>query len=128
MAGISKIRELEARKRALVAESERCREALKAEVENLKLYGAGFVHTFDRLRSAGPWLKLAGSVAFPVLGFILGKRTKTSRPSRLKSAIATTLLGFRLYRKYGFLIKSMVSRFQLKRGPVSEARSTSPKS
>ena len=123
MAGFSKIRELESKKRALVIESEMCREALNAELQNLRLYGSGVAHTFDRVRSVAPWLALAGSVVIPILGLVLGKHTKgPHHRSRLKKAIAAALLGLQLYRKYGSLVRTVVTRFRAKQEPMGEAR------
>jgi len=72
MAGISKIKELEARKRALVTESEIYRETLRADVQNLQLYGASFFRRIDQIRGIGPWLLMALPMAAPVvLGLLL---------------------------------------------------------
>lgn len=123
MAGFTKIRELESKKRALVIESEICREAIKAELQNLRLYGSGVVHTFDRVRSVAPWLALVGSVVMPVLGLVLGKNTKgPHHASPLKKAIAAAVLGLQIYRKYGSLVRTLVTSFQAKQKPVGGAQ------
>ncbi len=122
MAGVSKIRELEARKRALVAECEICRETLKAEVHNLQLYAASFKNKFGYIRSLGPWLLFAVPLAAPLLGLASRKKNESHRPSRLKGGIATALLGMRLYRKYGPMLRTLVAQFRSKRQAASEAR------
>lgn len=123
MAGISKISELEARKRALVTESEICREAFKAEIDNLRLHAGNFFHTFDRVRSIGTWLMLAGPVAVPLLSFLFRKNTSEQpQPAKFKGRIATALLALKLYRKYGPLVRSAVRHFKTRRRSTAEAR------
>jgi hypothetical protein len=123
MAGISKIRDLEARKRALVTESEICRETLKAEVENLRLHGAAFLHKFDRVRSIGPWVLAAAPVAIPLLGLLTGRKNKAPKRSPIKGGIATGLLAVRLYRRYGPLLRSLIAQLRARRRSAAEARS-----
>src|SRR6185369_6242961 len=121
MAGISKIGELEVRKRALAAQSEVYRETLKAEVANLRLHSAGFIHKVERIRRIGPWLMLAVPVAAPLLGLLGRKKPQAPKPSRLKGGIATGLMALRLYRKYGPLMRGLVAHFRNKRnGPAEE--------
>jgi hypothetical protein len=126
MAGVSKIRELEARKRALVTESELCREALKAEVENLRHYSAGFFQKIDRVRSFGPWLMLAAPVAIPLFRLFSNraKPAATPRSSGLKGGLAALMLGVRLFRQYAPLVSSLASQF-LARRRASEGQSRS---
>jgi len=123
MAGISKISELEARKHALVTESEICREQFKAELENLGQYSATFFQKFDRARSTGTWLILVGSIAVPLLSFVWRKKsTETSHSPKLKARVATGLLALRLFRKYGPIVKSLFGHFKERRRSASEAR------
>lgn len=124
MAGVSKISELEARKRALVTESEICREAFRTEIDNLHSHAASFFHKFDRIRSVGPWVMMAGPVAFPLLSMLFRRRKKEAPQTvRAKGAIATALIAFRLYRKYSPLVKSVVSHLRSRRHASREARS-----
>lgn len=118
MAAVPKITDLEARKRALVTESEICRETLKIEVDNLRLYAAGFRNRFEQVRNFGPLLLLA----VPLVGFLFGKRAQAPRASGLKGGIATALLGLRLYRKYGPLLRTLFAQFVAKKRTASEAR------
>jgi hypothetical protein len=116
MAGISKIEELQARKRALVTESEICREAFSAELDSLKSHAAGFVHRFDKVRTVGPWLMLAGPLVFPLARLVFRRREQpVAKPSKTKGVFAAAMVGLRLYRKYGPLVRSMVTQFQAKR-------------
>ena len=117
MAGVSKIKELEARKRALVTESEICRETLKAEVQNLQLYTASFKKRIDQVRGIGPWLMLVLPMLAPLLGHFSRKQTQNHepQPSGLKGKLFKVLLALRLYRKYSPIVQTLVSRLVSKR-------------
>src|SRR5579859_6822271 len=129
MAGVTKVSELEARKKALVTESEICRETLKAEAENLRAYGVGFFKKIDRVRSFGPWLMLAAPMAIPLVRLFGGRKATTSPPppSPIKSRLAMLMLGLRLYRQYGPLIRSFATQFLARRRPASESRARAAK-
>src|SRR5690349_5913328 len=126
MAGIAKIKELEARKRALVTESEICRETIKADVQNLQLYGASFFKRIDQIRGIGPWLLLALPMAAPLVSLFSRKRapepSHSARPSGIKGGFATVLLALRLYRKYGPLVRTLVAKLGSKRRTAPEDR------
>jgi hypothetical protein len=122
MAGVSKIKELEARKRALVNESEICREMLKAEVHNLQLYGVGLQSRFHNVRSFGPWFMLAVPLVGPLLGLVSRNKTQPRQRSRLKGGLATVLLGLRIYGKYGPWLRRLLAQLWSKRQAASEAR------
>jgi hypothetical protein len=111
MAGDSRVSELEARKRALLAESERCREALKAELANVRHYTAGFFKTVDRARGFAPWLLLAIPAAIPLLKLFRGGQAEKPR-SPLKSRMAKLMIGFRLFRQCMPMVQSILGRFQ----------------
>jgi hypothetical protein len=124
MAGVSRVSELEARKRALVAESERRREALKADLANVKQYTSGFFTTVDRARSFSPWLLMAIPMALPILRLFRGRKPENPRSS-LKGHLAKLLLGFRLYRQYGPMVQSILGRFQSRRNASAARRASS---
>lgn len=118
MAGVSEIADLEARKRALVRQSELCRQALQADLHNLVLYGANLRRRVDQVRSVGPWLLLATPLAAPLAGLLFKKRhkpTNSAPPARTKGIVASALLAFRLYRKYAPLVRSMASHLVSRR-------------
>jgi hypothetical protein len=129
MARIDKMSELEARKRALVTESELCREALKAELENFRAYTDGFFKKIDRVRSFTPWLMLAAPVAIPLIKMFTGRKAPENHreASPMKGRLATLMLGLRLYRQYGPLVRSLVqsvaAQFTARRRAAGEARS-----
>jgi hypothetical protein len=123
MARISKVNELEARKRALVAESELCREALKADVENLQDYCDGFFKKIDRVRSFGPWFMLAAPMAIPLFRMFSGRRTQdkaSDAPAPPRGRLAKLLLGWRLYRQYSPMVWSLASNLMARRRRSTE--------
>jgi hypothetical protein len=128
MARESKIEELEARKRALVNESERYRELLKSERQNLQLHGATFADAYSRWRRLGPWLLLAGPVALPLLGRLFGKKQEkppATPPSRLKLAISAGISAARLYQRYRPWLRTVWGQLRSRRGPGAESRGVS---
>lgn len=124
MAGVSRVTELETRKRALVAESERCREALKADLANVKHYTSGFFTAMDRARSLSPWLLMAIPAAIPLLKLFRGGKAQRPR-SPLKGRLAKLMLGFRLYRQYAPMVRSIIGRFQGRRSAAAASRASS---
>jgi len=123
MARVSRVSELEARKRALVVESERCREALRADLANVKHYTSGFFTTIDRARSFSPWLLMVIPAAIPLLKLFRGGKAEKPR-STLKSRFAQLMLGFRLYRQYWPMVRSIVGQFQGRRNPAAAGRAS----
>ena len=117
MAGISEIADLEARKRALVAESEACREAFKAELQNLSLLGAGLQKRVDKVFTVGPWLLVALPVVASLIRLLTrkgGGRTDGVSHSRFKGGVAGVLLAWRMFRKYAPLVRGLVTHLRSK--------------
>jgi hypothetical protein len=116
MARIPKIAELQARKEALITESEVCRENLLAEIDNLKSYADGVVRKVDRIRQVGPWFMFAAPVILPVLGLLLGKKFKThhapAAPKANQGKLAKLMMAFRLYSKYGPILRTFANRLR----------------
>jgi hypothetical protein len=129
MARVNKVNDLEARKRALVAESDLCRQALKADLDDLRDYSSGFFQKVDRVRSLAPWI-LGASVplALPLMKLFKNRTTEKPRSSTsgLKGKFATLMMGWRLYRQYGPMVRSALNQFQAKRRSASSSRSVSP--
>ena len=126
MAGIAEIGDLQARKRALVAQSEMWRETLKGELHNLAVYGAGLRKRMDQVRNIGPWLLLG----LPLVGSLVGVLSRrngagqnhSATPSKFKGGLATALAGFRLYRKYAPMVRSLVGHLASRRRARAEDR------
>ena len=118
--------DLETRKRALVAESDLCREALKADLENLREYGNGFFKKVDRVRSLTPWLLTAAlPLGLPLLKLFGSRKAERPAASSLKGRFAALMLGLRLYRQYGPMVRSLFNQLKTKRRSTAAARSAS---
>jgi hypothetical protein len=122
MAGHTKISELEARKRALVTECETWRATLKGDVDELRLYGAGFFRKFDKARSAGPWLMLAGTAVIPLIKFFQGRKASAPKRGGFKGSLAAAMVALRLYRKYGPMVRSLAGHFVERRRSAAEGK------
>jgi hypothetical protein len=106
MAEILGIKEIEARKRALVAESEVYRETLKLEIQNVRLYKARIGRNFAIFRLANPAALFLGSlVASRFLGSGRERRKPRGKWSRI---IGGLLVGWRLYRNFGPLLHTIL--------------------
>jgi hypothetical protein len=101
MGGLFHDAQLEARKRALVAESEVYRQILQLECYNLRLYSTKVGHQFSNLK----YLLLIG---VPLVSALLQFRRVRAKPRRrgLLGFLGKVLVGWRLYRKYGGLMRS----------------------
>lgn len=107
MAEVFRLEELEARKRALVAESEVYRQTLAMEIQNLRLYRARMQQSFALLRIANPLLLMLGSLFASRLvggGFRRKRRGKWSR------LFGAGLMGWRLYRQLGPILRGLLGR------------------
>ena len=103
MARLFKIKELEARKQALVEESELYRQTLRLEIDNLRL------HAMWMKRRAG-WLTL--TPLWPLLPTLLKafvKKRQRQRSSKWR-IISTVLAGWQLYRKISRFVPAIFSR------------------
>jgi hypothetical protein len=127
MAGISKIAELQARKQALITESEICRENLKAELDGLKSLAEGIAHKVNQVRHVGPWLKLAAPIAIPLVAMLAGKRAKLHRQPRPEGKLAKALHALRLFGKYGPVARALVSKFQSRNNSPPKRRAPTPR-
>ena len=87
------MRELEARKRLLVAECEVYRELLKLEIQNLKIHGVRTRKKFRSLR----WLSPFVMMSLPMAGSLF--RRKRRFAWRRVGALA--LIVWRFYRMFG---------------------------
>jgi len=99
MAGLFYDPELEARKRVLAAHSDIYRQTLKLELHNLRLYSVAMRRKLSILRWVPPLIAVAGPLAALWLG---SRRAKVERASGFWAKV---LLGWRLYQKYGHLIR-----------------------
>lgn len=110
---------LQARKQALVAQSEAYRQALRIEVAHLALYGAQLRHRLDQWREYKALLMLT-PLAVSLLGSAFGRRAKPKRHKGWRRLLAGILVGWRLYRRYGPVLQQLIAR-QMQRQPRSPA-------
>lgn len=99
MAAIFEINQIQARKRALVAESEVYRQTLQLEARNLKLYGVATRQRFSRFRQYAPILTALTLLA---RGYI----TRKSKPTILGRLFSA----WRLYLKFAPAIALFLGR------------------
>ncbi len=101
MARFFKIEELQARKRALVAESEVYRQTLGLEIQNLRLYSVQLQRKLSRFAPSNPlWL-----LAAPLAGLLLRGRRRGWR-----GMIGTALLGWRVYKRVRPILSMLFKR------------------
>jgi hypothetical protein len=93
------MKDLEARKRALVQEAEIYRETLKLELQNIRLSAIQLKKQFSSLRSSNPLMMLAA----PLAGLFL---RKSSGPPKLKF-LSSAIFLWQLYRKISALLPSL---------------------
>ena len=94
MGGIFRLGELQARKAALVAESEVYRQTLRLELQNLRLCVLRARKNASFFSSSAPWLLMSGPLIRAWIGSLFGRR----RFGRMR-LLTTVLLGWQMYRK-----------------------------
>jgi len=95
------MKDLQARKRALAAESEVYRQTLKLELQNLRLYGMSLKRKVTKARASS----LALAAGAPLLWALLFKR----RRSKLGLASAA-VTAWNLYRKFAPLFRGFFAQ------------------
>jgi hypothetical protein len=104
MGRIFKVKELEAKKRALVEESDLYRQTLRFEVHNLRLHAMWTKRRMTALTFSPLW-----TLVPPFLNSFLSKRKRRSSKWRIFS---TALAVWQLYRKFSGFLPSLFSRFR----------------
>ena len=120
MAGIFGLRELEARKAALVAESEVYRQTLRLELQNLKLSALRARKKVTFFSSSAPWLLFTVPLVRSWIGSLFGRR----RFGRAR-LVTTALLGWQMYRRLAPIWQQLFGRHGLfsgraKRSPAGQ--------
>ncbi len=101
MPGLFQVKELEARKRALAAESEVYRQTLKFEARSIQLYTVYFKRRFLQARAVIPLLMLG----LPASGYFFRKMFIPKKPfarkkrSSLARFITAAVFGWKMYQK-----------------------------
>ncbi|SRR5258707_832718 len=101
MARIFQVKQLEAKRRALTAESEVYRQTLKLEIENLRLSA---IQARRKITSGTVNPSLVMLIA-PLAGSLL-----TKRGGRLRGMVSTALLAWQVYRKAASIFGGFVFR------------------
>jgi hypothetical protein len=114
MARLFQVKQLEARKAALAAESEIYRQTLKLEVQNLRLHSLQTKRRFAALASH-PLLDLLSLVA-PLLGARFGGRFSDARPLRWLRLATTLFAGWRAWRRLTPLLHGLFGRTTTEQG------------
>src|SRR6266404_5800097 len=110
MPGLFQVKDLEARKRALAAESEVYRQTLKFELHNL---GLNLVHARRRFFKATAFSPLM-MLGMPAIGFLVRRMFTRQSPienkqrSSLARFITKAAFGWRMYRKVAPFCRGMV--------------------
>jgi hypothetical protein len=105
MAGISELKALAARKRALVEESELHRQTLRLELQNVRLYGARIQSRFQRFKAARPLL-----LALPLFGAFWRWGRRSAPKPKLRGWrrwFNLGLSGWRAYRRFAPVLGAM---------------------
>jgi len=114
------MKELEARKKLLVAESEVYRQTLRLDVQNLRLCSIQMQRKYATYMA----LKPALMVALPLVGSIFsGKARSEKRP---RSLISTAIAGWRMYKNFQPLIASLLAQYAPSLVPRNEAAELEP--
>jgi hypothetical protein len=109
MAQLFKMKELAARKQALLAESEVYRQMLKLELQNVRLYGSSWRRKFG-------FLKIANQLVFllPLMRGVWAwrgsRKEPEKKPANRGGTLGLLLTGWRVYRNLAPVIRGMVSR------------------
>ena len=110
MARLIEVKDLAARKRALLSQSEVYRQTLALDVQNLQLYAITMQHRLKRLRTIASIV----TVAVPLARTLFRSRSLLQAAPAASVAkrgfFRTLLAGWRLYRKYGPIIQTFVPR------------------
>jgi hypothetical protein len=108
MARLVKLAELEARKKALIAEAEIYRQTLKAELRNVQLYVAGTGRKLNHFKSLFAIVPIGSSLlGLLAAGLFRRRKSKGGWPSILPTA----MMGWRLYQKYGPMVQPFLGKF-----------------
>jgi hypothetical protein len=110
MAGFFQVKELEARRRALAAESEVYRETLEQELRNLGSVALSARQRFARVRAFNPLFILGMPAAGYVFRKMFDRKKKVRKKSQMSRTISTLILGWKLYQKVAPVWQALVSQ------------------
>ena len=114
MASFSKVSELAARKRAVVAECEAYRQMLTADVEQIREYRRSFRRKFGFLRISRLLLVLVPA-GLTIFGLKSRSRKLPVETAGWKRWLSTALIGWRLYRKFSPALGPILAQLRSRR-------------
>jgi hypothetical protein len=114
------MKELEARKRALAAESEIYRQILKLQIQNLSHRATGMKRRYTLFNSP-PLMRLLPMIS-ALLGSPVGRMLLPKRRARWLRLATTALIGWQAYRKFAPLVQGFFSRRAASSQATPEAR------
>lgn len=103
------MKDLESRKKALAAEAEVYRQAMKLEIQNLKLFSETRKERYRHVNMTNPLI----SVAMPLITSFLAKRGQRKRTGSVARMISGALLGWKFYSKVLPEIRGLWGREEL---------------
>ena len=106
MAGVTELSDIDAKKKALIAEAEVYRQTLKLEIQNLRLCTARAKKTFTSFSVSNPMLVLGAT--------LLGSILKSRKSFQLRATTAV-FLGWQLYQKIILPLRGMFWRRSARR-------------
>jgi len=112
MPGLFRVKELEARKRALAVESEVYRQTLQQELRNLGDYAVHARTRFSLVRAFNPLLILGMPAAGYFLRQFFNRKTKAKaqKKSKFSRTLTTLIFGWRMYRKFAPVWRVLISQ------------------
>jgi hypothetical protein len=108
MAGLFQLKEIEAKKKALAAESELYRQTLKLQIHNLSLRATGMKRRYTLFNSP-PLMRLLPMIS-ALLGSPVGRMLLPKRRARWLRLATAALIGWQAYRKFAPLVQGFFSR------------------
>ena len=117
MARFFEVGEIEAKKRALIAESEVYRSVLTLEVQNIRIYGGNLKSKLSVLKRLEPLLTLSAALAGVV-------QRKPARPPRGLFHRAARV--WRIYRLFSPVLNLALAQKQAKEGSAKKSQEPAP--
>ena len=105
------MKQIEERKRALIAESEIYRQTLNVEIQNLRLYSVALGQRVNRYKGLFTLLPLASSL----VGMLSGRGFRKRPKAAWRRLLSAGILGWRFYRKFGPFAQSTLAQWLARR-------------
>lgn len=127
MASVFKVSDLEARKRAAVADCEVYRHMLTLELEHIRLYRESWRRKFSFFKTSRLLLLLI-PVGLTLFGLKGRRRAVETKPaSGWKRILSTAVLAWRVYRKVGPALAPLISQLRARRRTTAQRETSLPR-